>query len=137
MKAFGFYHKDTGVLHDTQIMVSDDAMVALNTPTDHVPIEGQFDSLSQRIDIASGVVIDYQPPRPSPDREWNAESKRWQLNATAQAKVDARTQSLAHIAHLEAAQHRAIREAALGQPDAIARLQAIDAEIVSLRPALI
>lgn len=137
MKTIGFYHKDTGLLNGTQLMVSDDSMIALNTPADHVAIEGQFDSLSQQVDIASGAIIDYQPPPPSIDHDWNADTKRWQLSAAAQAKLDAHGHATACIAQLEAAQHRAIREAALGQAGAVARLQAIDAEIASLRPALI
>jgi hypothetical protein len=38
---------------------------------------GEYDALSQRVDLITGLVIDYQPPQPSPDHAWDAESRRW------------------------------------------------------------
>lgn len=136
MKIVSFYHRDTGVIHPNQIMVSDDGAVALNTPPDHLPIDGHYDYQSQRVDIATGELIDYQPPAPSADHEWNAETKRWQLNIAAQSKVDNHYAAMAGIARLEAAQHRAVREFALGLPGAADRLTAINTEIAALRAQL-
>ncbi|MEB0133770.1 hypothetical protein QN362_00325 [Actimicrobium sp. CCC2.4] len=40
-------------------------------------ILGEYDALSQRIDLVTGLVIDYQPEQPSPDHAWDADTKRW------------------------------------------------------------
>lgn len=63
-----------------------------------------------------------------------------------QAQIDAarplaeaaliKEQTKATIAQLEASQHRAIRENALGQPGANARLAELDARIVALRASI-
>jgi hypothetical protein len=139
MTHFGFHHKDTGLLHQRTLMVDDLSPLAsatLSAPADHVPIEGVFDYQSQRVDLATGAVVDYQPPQPSPDHEWNASTKRWQPSAAAQARVDGRRAALARIAALEAGQPRTVREAALGHAGALDRLAAVDAVISALRAAL-
>lgn len=107
-----------------------------NTPIGHGAHEGQVDHLSQRKDLNTGALVDYQPPQPSPDHEWSADQKRWQLSTAAQQRLIARELALARIAVLEASQHRAIRESALAYDGAKARLQAIDDEIVKLRVTL-
>lgn len=129
------YSTETGLFTGVIIAVHDDLLDA-NTPSGHAALIGRYDNLSQRVDIASGEVIDYQPPAPSADHEWNADTKRWQLAAAAQSKIDNHNAAMTGIARLEAAQHRAVRELALGRPAAAERLMAIDAEIVSLRSQL-
>jgi hypothetical protein len=116
-----FYHKDSGVLHPVTIVTNSDTAVALNTPADHMaidhPEDGRLDHLSQRIEVATGNVVDYQPP-PSPDREWRAHL------AAARA-------SGARRAELVSQQHSLVRRLALNPSDASARaaLESIDAEI--------
>lgn len=136
MRQVSFYHKETGVLNGVQLIVSNHAAVALNTPPDHIAIDGCHDAQSYRVDVATGELIDWQPPQPSSDHEWNAKARRWRLNAAAEAREGARRSALAQIAMLEASQHRAIREAALGKTGAGARLQAIDDQIAKLRQQL-
>lgn len=50
-----FFHKDTGVLHPSHFISSDPALVALNTPADHEPIDTTkidgIDHMSQRVDL--------------------------------------------------------------------------------------
>jgi hypothetical protein len=112
-----------------------DAPAPINFPDGHGVIEGIYDHLRKRVDIATGELVDYQPPQPSTDHEWNAETKRWQLNAAAQGKIDAHADALGRIAALEAQGIRSMRELALGQPGAQDRLAAIDAQIAGLRTA--
>jgi hypothetical protein len=137
-----FYHKDTGLLNGLSVMVSDDSAVALNTPKDHVaidnPLEGPLDHLSQRVDLTGEkpVVVDYQPPQPSPDHEWNAEAKRWRLKPGAADRQARRLAALAEIARLEATQPRAVREALCGDTAALQRLRTIDEAITKLRTEL-
>jgi hypothetical protein len=135
-RSVSFAHKETGLFNGMHMMFSDDALVVLNTPPDHFAVDGQFDSLSQRVDIATGKVIDYQPPSPSADHEWSATTKRWKLNAAAQSKINNHNSAMSQILTLEATQHRAVRELALGVTDAQQRLADIDAQITTLRGGL-
>lgn len=112
-----FYHRETGELHALTIVASDEAAIALNTPSpDHVAIdhpEGRnYDHLSQRIDIASGTAVDYQPPQPSVDHEWDAAKRRWRLSGAAAE----RRQAVAHARR---------RKTALGHEAVLALLQHI------------
>ena len=133
MKTVSFHHKETGIFSSAVLTSTDDSAIAINTPRDHVAIEGAYDPLSKRVDVATGEVVDYQPPLPSADHEWNATTKRWQLTAAVTAKREARRSALASIAALEASGVRAVRELALGQAGALDRLKALDIEIAALR----
>jgi hypothetical protein len=79
-------------------------------------------------------VVDYQPPQPSIEHEWNADTKRWQLTAAVQQRESDRRSALARIAELEGKQARAVREAVLSGDQS--RLRAIEGEIAGLRPTL-
>lgn len=57
MKLLSFYHKDTGLLNGQHLLVSDENVVALNTPADHLPVEGHLDCLSQKVDLTQAVVL--------------------------------------------------------------------------------
>lgn len=139
MKHVTFYHKDTGMLNPLSVMVTDDDAVRLNTPADHIPIDhpvgGQLDHRSQRVDIASGNVVEYQPPRPSDDHEWNANTRRWELSEDAASREAARSSALKQIRSLEASQDRAVREALIGR-GGLDRLRDIDSQISELRKQL-
>jgi hypothetical protein len=183
MRRFHFYQADTGVLHQNCVSINApnaEKAAAGNCPPGHEIIEGNFDYLSQRVDVAAvaadhatqlsphasrvaemraalvpsmpgGIfrepapapiiataahIVDYQPPAPSAEHEWNATTKRWQLNAAATAKAQARTAALATIATLDMQSIRATRELALGVPGALERVAAIDAQIATLRGQL-
>jgi hypothetical protein len=133
MRHWSFYQEETGEILDRHFSSTDDGQVPANTPSGFNCIEGHHDHLSKRVDVATGEVIDYQPPSPSADHEWNDATKRWQLSAAAQGVIDKRAAALSRIAQLEASQHRASRELSLGRPGALERLEAIDAEISLLR----
>lgn len=136
MRTVGFYHKQTGLLNGDSLITSDDAAVALNTPVDHIAIDGSHDHLSMRVDISTGELIDYKPPPPSMDHQWDEVTRRWKLNAVAADRLARKVAAGLRIAQLESTQHRAIREHALGFSGAPARLKAIDDEIASLRSHL-
>jgi hypothetical protein len=136
MRQFHFYDEMTGLLHGNSIAVNvpdgHDAIAQRHCPPGHQLIEGNWHPLTHRVDIVTGQVIDYQPPQPSADHEWNAETKRWQLSAAAQAKIAARSAAAARIAALEASQTTWLRKHALGDPAAIGHLREIDDEIAVL-----
>jgi len=138
MRVIWFYHKDTGLFHGRHLMTSDPSLIAPNTPPDHIAIEGDhFDAISQRVDVATGKVIDRVPPQPSEDHEWNASIRRWQVKSELVAKQEARRVALERIRYLELKALRALREHALGQSTAIDRLKSIDDEIAQLRAMLL
>jgi hypothetical protein len=130
-----FYDKTTGMFSGVRYHGLEDH-IEVNTPNGHAAAIGAHDHLSKRVDLATGELVDYQPPAPSADHEWNADTKRWQLTAAAAEKESKRAFALNRIDHLENSQARALRELALGSTEAAARLKAIDDEIASLRSHL-
>ena len=137
---WSFFDSRTGEILKRRFRGTQKAVIR-NTPAGATAIAGQYDRLSQRVDVATGEVIDYQPPAPSADHEWresvNDGRPRWVKTAEVVQRERADRIARARIAELEAAQPRAIREHALGDESATARLQAIDQEIAALRGDLI
>jgi len=136
MKTYSFYHAETGVLHPDVFFSTNPDTLPANTPVGHVAIEGMVDALSQRFDLRSKQIVDYQPPQPSSKHEWNKETKRWQLNSAASAVEESRTRALNQIAALEQSQNRIVREHLLGDASALERLAQIDNRIAELRKEL-
>lgn len=105
---WSFYDLATGAIAPGA-MICTAAQVAANTPEGCAAIVGRFDPLSQRVDLATGQVVDWQPPAP-PDDElqtwaWDATARRWVAQPTLTAlKVDARERI------------KAAREAAVSEP---------------------
>jgi hypothetical protein len=132
MKQASFYDAATGRFDGQQVLASSDAIKAM-VPDGFIAIDGHYDPLTQRVDIATGEVVDYQPPAPSADYEWNKDAKRWQLTPAIAAKQAARTSALTLIGQLEAKGIRAMRELALSVPGAQDRLRSIDDQIAALR----
>lgn len=137
-RAVSVYSKDTGLFVGRTLTGTSlsDELLAMNLGDSEAHIEGHHDHLSRKVDLATGEVVDHQPPTPSTDHEWNDATKRWQLQAAAQAKHDDRQSALAQIAAIEARQPRAIREAILGYDGAAARLRDIDDQVIALRSKL-
>jgi hypothetical protein len=133
-----FYHKETGAFSGVHLTASTEKIVALNTPADHVAIDGHHDPLAKRVDVSTGQIVDYVPPQPSADHEWNDAVKRWQLSATYLQAQGERICAQREIESLERAQHRPLRELCLDPANVFARqqLRAIDDKIKALRPAL-
>jgi hypothetical protein len=136
MISYSFYHKESGVIHSRRFSTDDPTQLRGNTPADHAAIEGHHDHLSKRFDLETKQVVEWMPPAPSADHVWNPETKRWQLSAAAAEKIERSNAARVRIAQLEASQHRHVREHCLGFSGAADRLQAIDAEIATLREVL-
>lgn len=106
-------------------------------PDGHVAIEGDFDHLSKRFDLATRAVVDYQPPRPDNDHEWDTITDparpRWRKRRDIVEREQRRITNLAKIAELESKQHRRVRELLEANDP---RLQEISAEIEQLRAEL-
>lgn len=108
-------------------------------------IAGEYDRESQRVE--NGIVVDYQPPAPSPEHEWDSVSKRWRLPLAQRQAIVADHRARAAIAGAEAGTLRALREALLSPaiaalmereaPQALATLRAADSSIAASRGALL
>lgn len=136
IKTFSLYEAATGLFTGKRLQCDDDALLEVRLPPGTLALEGAFDHMSQRVELSTGVVVAYHPLAPSPDHEWNAASKRWQLKVGVRESEGRRSVVFARIHALETSQGRAIREATLGDPAAMRRLKEIDAEISALRAEL-
>jgi len=137
MKVWSFCDSQSGMLSRRTFSGPDDS-IAANTPPGLQAIEGEHDHLSRRVDLATGEVIDWQPPAPSTDHEWNATSRRWELSADAIERAEKLQRAQARINHLELAQLRPLRELVRDPQNAaaLARMDEIEAEIAGLRADL-
>lgn len=137
-RRFHFYDKVTGRIHDVVVMtnVHDGAeeFARLNAPNGHEIVEGDYDAQSQRIDTQTGNIVDWQPPKPSADHEWQPEIRRWQLNANASEIEAKRREARQRIAALSEQERHLMRRLMLNESDVGSRqaLEAIDAEISHL-----
>jgi hypothetical protein len=133
------YDPATGLFTGAVISVHPDQLEA-NTPAGFKLIDGAHDHLSKRVDVETGKVVEYQPPPPSPDHEWNEATKRWQLTDAARAAAVADQAARSAIAAAEAGSDRAVREALLQllPKDSPARqkLQQVDDAIAAERPKI-
>lgn len=132
-----FYDETTG-LFSGQRFFGPRKYLARNTPPGMGLKDGSYDHLAQRVNIETGEVVEYQPPKPNDDHEWDGEAKRWRLKAEVRKHRWRHRQALRRIDELERKQHRPHRELALNpdDSDARARLAALDAEIAELRREL-
>lgn len=134
-RVWHFYDPATGIFAGRSFSGPDRALSA-NTPPGLQAFDGVVDALSQKIDLATGKVIDYQPPQPSPDYIWDATVKRWQMDPAVLASQAKKAAAQRTINSLEASQARIIREYILGDATAKKRLQDLDTDIAGLRKQL-
>lgn len=85
MKAYSFYDKVSG-LFTGRVFIGDEESLSVNTPESSMAIEGQFDSMSKKVDVKTGKVVSYKPPSPGDNEfekfSWDAVSLRWKSNPT-------------------------------------------------------
>lgn len=114
-KTWSFYNPETGIFTGRRLTCSDDVLQN-NIPEGCVSLVGAFDHLSQRVDIATGAVVDYQPPQPDDDHEWNAETKRWQLKAEVVERNQRHADAQAQLETLDPKELRALSDL-MAEPD--------------------
>lgn len=133
------YHRDTGLI--LAHFDGPESQVTNNVPPGCAVIDGTYDALSQRYDVAAGQVVDYQPPAPDADHEWIHDDpqtgqriRRWRLKPEVADQRKRLAAAKAQIADLEAKQQRALREAFLNPNDAEARqrVASIDEQVASI-----
>lgn len=108
-----------------------------------VLLEGEYDHLSQCVDLESGEVVDYQPPRPSDDHEWIHDDpdtgrrvRRWMLKPAVTQRRAQLAAAKAELEQIDLALIRPMEELMADPKDATARakfqeLKARKAEIVA------
>lgn len=90
----------------------------------------------ERVVATAAHVVDYQPPAPSTDHEWNPATRRWQLTAVATAAAADRARLTAELAALEKKTPALLRAVALKRDGALEALTAQDSAIKSLEAQL-
>lgn len=92
-ESWSFYDVATGLFAPGCVTCSSDH-VSANTPAGYAAMQGRFDALSQRVDLATGQVVDYQPPAPAATEDvtwvWNADRRRWVARSTLTMNKKAR-----------------------------------------------
>ena len=85
MKRASVFDRETGlILHSVAADCGEKdwtAMLEQITADGRGVVEGHHDHLSERVDLVTGAVVDYQPPQPDADHEWHAASRRWRKRA--------------------------------------------------------
>lgn len=150
-----FYHAETGLLHHTHLITSDDSLVALNTPEGHAPIDvvdgRRFDHMAQRVDVerlasedsdaltAWGETNGPQGSRPCPPIATAAHV----IDCQQPRSADDHARDVLRAAHakrneLQAAQHEHMVNLAIEPNDHDARtaLKDIKAQIAALDSAV-
>jgi hypothetical protein len=119
----------TGQAHHTNVreQAAIEKFIDESTPTGHGAYIGRYvDYLSKKVDVSTGLLVEYQPPQPSRKHTWNAEAKRWHIKNREQREI-----TLSRIAQLEAGTHRAVRETLIRACEA---LDAIKEAVASKSP---
>jgi hypothetical protein len=144
MSHYSIYDAATGAFTGQEVIANNDHTLRINTPEGCAAIEGQHDHLSKRVDLATGEVVNWQPPAP-PDTdletfEWDATTRpkrpRWVSKPTAKAIKQAKQARVQErMDRLEAKQARPLRELLLDPNDAQARakLAALENQLAELR----
>ena len=84
-----YYNLETGVFNG-QSKAGPVEWLDENRPDGVGVWSAPVDHLSQRLDLATGLIVDYQPPAPTGDEftqwTWDTTSRRWQASATLAGK---------------------------------------------------
>jgi hypothetical protein len=132
MRVFHKYSKADGTFTGKSSGARNPASLALPDTEEFGWVEGVTDWRAQRVDLKTGDVVDYQPPAPSKDHEWDG--KRWVVKPEIKQEREESAEAIEKIRELEAQQHRRVRELLAATDPA---LKALDDQIAALRPAII
>lgn len=145
MRTWHLYDPATGIFDGRRFSSSDDSAIEINR-RGLVAFEGDIDYLSQRVDVATGELVDYQPPSPDDDHEWIHDDdqghrvRRWVLKPEAIEQRARQAVARSRIAELGRKTERATREFLLGIVPTVEdraagamTLQEIENELAQLR----
>jgi hypothetical protein len=137
MSAVDFFDAGTGLWTGVRFSGSE-ADIALNAPAGSVPVAAVEFPWAMRLDADTGTLVDYKPPAPSPDHDWNAQERRWVVRPAVLQQQSAKRAALEEITRLELSQLRLQREERIGRGgltplEIKKRLEDIDDQIIALR----
>lgn len=81
MSLWSLYVKESGIFTGGKICCGENDLNA-NVPDGQSCVLGSHDHLSQRVDLETGLVVDYIPPQPSANHVWNTTTLRWDYQRT-------------------------------------------------------
>lgn len=85
MTTWSFYNAGSGLFVGKVFRGSLETL-AQNNPDGFLAMEGEYDHLSKRVDLATGGIVEYVPPQPANTPEntwsWSAPIKRWTASKT-------------------------------------------------------
>lgn len=94
VRTWHFYRLADGILTGRAVTLDDDdhTLLQANTPDGCAAVTGVSDWLAQRVDLATGALVDWQPPAPADDArrtwQWDAQLRRWQPVPTSAALAE-------------------------------------------------
>lgn len=83
MRTWHFYRLADGTLTGRTVTLddSDEALLQANTPAGCAVVADVADWMAQRVDLATGALVDWQPPAPADTElqtwQWDAAARRW------------------------------------------------------------
>ena len=121
-RTWHFYDLQTGLFNGRRFGAPEysDELLALNTPPGCGAKNDVLDWQSQRVNVTTGELQDYQPPAPDADHEWMHDDdqgnrvRRWVLKPDVVERRARKVSAQARIAELERKLLRALREDRLG-----------------------
>lgn len=96
-----FYKLDDGVFDGRTFSSSDHEALKLNTPQGYGSRSDVSDWQSQRVDVATGKLVDWQPPRPDADHFWDPKTRRWLINPIVSERRLRESQLLTEIKSID------------------------------------
>ena len=143
MKQYSFYDLKTGHFLQGYKTLGSESQLRDNTPDGFGAMEGVWDSLSQKLDHATGLVVDWRPVAPVDDAwltwTWDEVVRRWISTPTdASTYMDKQAVIKAEMTRLEATQARPMRELMIDPTNTTERLklEQIDLQLEALRFSL-
>jgi len=136
MNSVHFYDLGSGEIMPNELKAScpDFAkFVTANTPEGYAPIYWVTDPMSQRVDLSTGEIVDYQPPQPDAEHVWDVDARRWIKRPDVIERERLRLEAQSRIDDLERRQARRVRELLAASDPA---LKTIDDEIAQLRAVI-
>lgn len=96
------YDLSTGLFTGVTLLAPPEQL-ARNIPPGCGVVDGAHDHRDRCVDLATGQVVDYQPPAPADDEQqtwaWDAATRRWRATKTSKAiAADVRSERNARLA---------------------------------------
>jgi hypothetical protein len=108
MRTWHFYRLSDGTFDGRSYTTSDYSSLAQNIPSGFGAYEGVKDWRTQR--VRDGRLIDYIPPKPTDDHEWDVAAKRWVLKRAIQERTARQAKAREQIEALERKMARPLSE---------------------------